>query len=166
MSNTLAVKLTPWVGRGCMRTVKYILGVAAFTVSQLMSQVASQVASAANLTSIQGPVQLSRAGGPFQPLSAPTQVNPGDVVRADAGGSAQVVFANGATAAVSSNTMYLVSADPSAVLTGAAYQGAPGAAGTAGTAGASVATTAAIVVGASVAVVGGIVYANKKSASP
>jgi hypothetical protein len=150
-----------------MRTVKYILGVAAFTVSQLMSQVASQVASAANLTSIQGPVQLSRAGGPFQPLSAPTQVNPGDVVRADAGGSAQVVFANGATAAVSSNTMYLVSADPSAVLTGAAYQGAPGAgAGTGGTAGASVATTAAIVVGASIAVVGGIVYANKKSASP
>jgi hypothetical protein len=160
-----------------MRSLKNygrLLGMAVLT----FSQVAPQVAVAANLTSVQGKILVSRAGGPFQAVSGPTRVNPGDVVRADVGGSAQVVYANGATQVVPSNTMLLVSTDPAAVLSQAAFQGAPGAgaanaaAGTAGAgaAGASAAvSTTAIAIGAATvgaAVVAGVVIAKKKSASP
>ena len=110
---------------------------------------------AANLSSVQGNVQISRAGGPFLAVSGPTQVNPGDVVRAEAGSSAQVVYADGAVASVGGGGSMIVAADPGAVLAGVAYHGA--AAGTGVTTGVSTAT----IVGGLAVLGGGALLAKK-----
>jgi hypothetical protein len=59
-------------------------------------------AHAAHLTAVQGEVFISRAGGPFQPVTGPTEVAQGDVVKASPGSSAQVVQANGQILTVNS----------------------------------------------------------------
>jgi hypothetical protein len=95
------------------------------TMVLVASCIGNVAVQAANLSSVQGAVHVSRAGGPFLAVTGPTQINPGDVVRAEVGSSAQVVYANGAVAAVSSGSTMTVAADPAAVLAGVAYQGAP-----------------------------------------
>jgi hypothetical protein len=87
--------------------------------------VMSAPVNAANLTSVQGDVTLSRAGGPFRPVGGPTVINTGDVVRAEPGSSAQIVYGSGAVAAVNSGASIRVAVDPSAVLAQPAFQGAP-----------------------------------------
>jgi hypothetical protein len=81
---------------------------------------------AASLTSVQGQIQVSRAGGPFKAVTGPTFINPGDVVRADIGSSAQIVYSSGASVPVASGAAMTVVADASAVLSSLAFQGAPG----------------------------------------
>jgi hypothetical protein len=52
-------------------------------------------ATAATINDLQGIVQISRNGGPFTTVSAPTECNAGDVVRAQRDGSARVINADG-----------------------------------------------------------------------
>jgi hypothetical protein len=52
-------------------------------------------ASAANITAVQGQVQISSSGGPFRTITGPTTCNAGDVVRAVKDGSAQIFHLNG-----------------------------------------------------------------------
>jgi hypothetical protein len=96
-------------------------------VTLLASFLPSVVVQAASLSSVQGKVQLSRAGGAFQSVAGPTIINPGDVVRAETGSSAQVVYANGSIASVSSGSTLTVAADPAAILAGSAFADGPGA---------------------------------------
>lgn len=97
---------------------------AAVLLASFLPGVAAQ---AANLSSVQGKVQLSRAGGTFQAVAGPTIVNPGDVVRAETGSSAQVIYADGSIAPVSSGSSLVVAADPSATLSNTASAGGPAA---------------------------------------
>jgi hypothetical protein len=137
------------------------------TISSLMLS-AVGAANAANLTSVQGQVQISRAGGPFVATGV-TVVNPGDVVQALAGGSAQVVYADGQVTPVYGGASVRVAPDRAAVLAGPSFQGAPGA-GAAAAGSATAVSTTALVVGGVVAAAG--VYAvatklaEKKPASP
>jgi hypothetical protein len=94
-------------------------------VTLLASFLPSVVVQAASLSSVQGKVQLSRAGGAFQSVAGPTIINPGDVVRAETGSSAQVVYANGSIASVSSGSTLTVAADASSVLSDRASAGGP-----------------------------------------
>jgi hypothetical protein len=97
-------------------------------VMLLASFLPSVAAQAANLSSVQGKVQLSRAGGAFKPVAGPTVINPGDVVHAEVGSSAQVVYSNGSIASVAAGSTLTVAADPSSVLSDKASAGGPEAA--------------------------------------
>jgi hypothetical protein len=94
-------------------------------VTLLASFLPSVAVQAASLSSVQGNVQISRAGGAFQAVTGPTIINKGDVVRADVGSSAQVVYADGAIAAVSAGSSVVVAADPAAVLARTAFVDGP-----------------------------------------
>jgi hypothetical protein len=91
----------------------------------LVSFLPSVAVQAASLSSVQGKVQLSRAGGAFLPVAGPTIVNPGDILRAETGSSAQVVYADGSVATVSSGSTLTVVADSSSVLSDKASAGGP-----------------------------------------
>jgi hypothetical protein len=94
-------------------------------VTLLASLLPCVAVHAASLSSVQGKVQLSRAGGAFQPVTGPTIINPGDVIRAEMGSSAQVVYANGSIASVSGGSTLTVAADRSSVLSDRASAGGP-----------------------------------------
>ena len=128
-------------------------------ITMLAASASSVAVQAASLSLVQGPVQLSRAGGPFQVVTGPTQVQPGDVVRADAGSNAQVIYANGFVAAVTDGASLTVASDPAAVLTGKALNGAHGS-GSGHFAGHSVNT--AVLVAGGLAVAGGALLLAKK----
>jgi hypothetical protein len=122
-------------------------------------------AQAANVTDVQGQVQISQSGGPFKTINGPAVCNAGDVVRANKDGSARVVNASGAIQDVLPGKPVTCRAATAAAAT--TPPAAPGAA--AGAAGAAGASTAAIV-GGTIAVAAGvagvIAVTNKKSSSP
>jgi hypothetical protein len=124
---------------------------------------AGHTAQAANVTDVQGQVQISRSGGPFKTINGPSVCNSGDVVRANKDGSARVVNAAGAIQDVLPGKPVSCRDVAAATTTPGAT---PGAAAGAGAAGASTAA----VVGGSIAVVAGVVgviaVTNKKSSSP
>jgi hypothetical protein len=148
--------------------MRFLNPIKVLTVMGLVSGAVS-AADAANLTAVQGQVQVSRAGGPFVATGA-TVVNPGDVVQALSGSSAQLVYADGAITQVASGSSVKVAADGAAVLSGASFQGAPGAGAAAAASTAPAVSATALVVGGVVAAAG--VYAvttslaKKSSASP
>jgi hypothetical protein len=94
-------------------------------VTLLASFLPSVAVQAASLSSVQGNVQLSRAGGAFQAVTGPTIINKGDVVRAASGSSAQVVYGDGAMVSVSAGSSLVVAADPAALLARTAYVDGP-----------------------------------------
>jgi hypothetical protein len=140
------------------------------TVVSTVAGLVSQTVLAANVTNVQGQVQLSRAGGPFQNITGPSVCNAGDVVRAVKDGSADVVNADGLIQSATPGKPIICKAAAAAVTP--ATTPATAAAGAAGGAGAGAAgVSTAVVVGGAVAVVAGaagVVALTKKknSASP
>jgi hypothetical protein len=133
----------------------------------------SNVAFAANVTNVQGQVQLSRAGGAFQTITGPSVCNAGDTVRVVKNGSADVVNADGSIQSATPGKPIVCKAATAGLAPtttpAAASAGAAGGAGAVGGAAAGVST--AVVAGGVVAVVGGVVGVvaltkKKSSASP
>jgi hypothetical protein len=146
-----------------MRSLVIIASVAALTA------IPSSVASAANVTDVQGQVQLSTAGGPFKSITVPTVCNTGDVVRVVKDGSAQVVNANGAIETVSPGKPVVCKAAPAAVAQTPAASTPAASTAAAGSAAGGAST--AVVVGGTIAVVAGVagvvaLTKKKSSASP
>jgi hypothetical protein len=126
----------------------------------------TQSAFAANVSDVQGKVQISRAGGPFTAVNGPVVCNSGDVVRAvDNGSSAQVVSSNGSIqTAVPGAPVTCRTGVPAGVQSNPATTAATASAA----AGGGVSTTAVIAGGAAIAagVAGALVLTKKNSASP
>ncbi len=77
-----------------------LIGVASLTL-------ASVAAEAAMLDLIQGEVLVNRGGG-YEDVNGPTELKPGDLVIANPGGSAQVVYADGSIVPVQPGTVVTV----------------------------------------------------------
>ena len=69
----------------------------------------SAPAIAATLGSVQGTVMVNRGGG-YQPVYGPTEVNPGDLVVVNPGGSAQIAYADGCSVPVQTGGVVTVGA--------------------------------------------------------
>jgi hypothetical protein len=126
--------------------------------------VLSSAALAANVTDVQGQVQLSSSGGPFKTITGPMTCNAGDVVRVVKDGSAQVVNPNGVVETASPGKPVICKAGPGPAT-------APSPAATAGAAGSAASTSTAMVVGGAIVIgagAAGVVALTKKksSASP
>jgi hypothetical protein len=153
-----------------IKMLRYKKFQAAAAVCLFAAGVSGVTVQAASVSSVQGPVYLSRAGGPFEALKGSTHVQAGDIVRAEAGSSAQIIYADGVVAAVADGGSLTVAAEPAAVLTGRASQGAP----ESGSEVAGNGANAALLVAGGLAVAGGgLLLAKKlsddkknKSASP
>lgn len=158
--------------------------VLAILSSMVVVALHSPAASAANVTDVQGEVQLSNSGGPFKTISGPTTCTAGDVVRAVKDGSARVINPDGGiqTALPGSPAMCLggpksgttTPPAPAAASSTAAAGGAtPGsaAAGSAAAASSATGVSTTVIVGATIAVVAGVagvvaLTQKKSSASP
>jgi hypothetical protein len=133
--------------------------------STVLAIVLSSSASAANVTDVQGQVQLSNSGGPFKAISGPTTCKAGDVVRVVKDGSATVVNQNGVIQTATPG-------NPVVCLAGPGPAGAPPtAAAPSAAAGSASSVSTAAVVGGSIAVVAGVagvvaLTKKKSSASP
>jgi hypothetical protein len=126
-------------------------------------------ARAADVTQVQGRIEISRSGGPFRPVTGPTVCNTGDVVRAVQEGSAQIVGAGNVVQTATPGNPVNCSGQPAAATQSAAAQGAPGPSGAAGGAGAAASGATAAVIGGVVVVagvVGAVALAKKSSSSP
>jgi hypothetical protein len=123
-------------------------------------------AFAANVSDVQGKVQVSRAGGPFTAVSGNYVCNVGDVVRAvDNGSSAQIINANGLIETVLPGAPVTCKTGAPA---GVQANAATGQSAASAVAGGSVPTAAVVAGGAAIAaaVAGALVLTKKNSASP
>jgi opacity protein-like surface antigen len=110
----------------------------------------SLAAMAANVSEVEGPVQISRSGGPFKAITGPEICNAGDVVRAQKDGSARVFNQNGVIQVATVGKPVTCVARP----------------GPAGTTPATASTGAVVGGAAAVAIgVGGIIALSKKNSS-
>jgi hypothetical protein len=132
------------------------------TAAVMVVSLAGQAALAANVTDIQGQVQLSRSGGAYRTLAGPSVCNAGDVVRAGKDSSAQVVNPNGIIETVSPGNPVTCKAGPGPLAN------LPGS--SAASSAAASASTSAVAVGGTIAVVAGVAgllaVTKKSSASP
>jgi hypothetical protein len=84
----------------------------------------SAPAIAATLGSVQGTVMVNRGGG-YQPVYGPTELNPGDLVVVNPGGSAQIAYSDGCSVPVQVGGVVTVGAQ-SPCATQATGPGGPG----------------------------------------
>jgi hypothetical protein len=143
-------------------------------LTAVISVALSNGASAANVTEVQGQVQLSKSGGPFTALTGPAVCNAGDVIRVVKDGSARVINPNGVVQTASPSKPIVCVAGPGpggALPTTAAPAATPAAAAPAAAAASATGVSTGVLVGGAIAVgagVAGVVaLSNKKSsASP
>jgi hypothetical protein len=90
----------------------------------MLSLLAGSAVSAATLEGIQGEVMINTGAG-YRFVSGVVELKPGDMVIANAGGTAQLMYGDGCTVPVQAGGFVTVSADSPCLTTQANGDGAP-----------------------------------------